>query len=60
MEGGVAELRADFHEEGIPLQVLHGGEIDVGLLWAIPPGELTRLTIAQTGRYLLLEFPYRS
>jgi protein-tyrosine phosphatase len=30
------------------------------LLWSIPPGELARLTIAQTGRYLLLEFPYRS
>ena len=60
MEEGVAELRADFEEEGIPVQVLHGGEIDVGLLWAIPPGELARLTIAQTGRYLLLEFPYRS
>ena len=60
MEEGVAELRADFHKEGIPLQVLHGGEIDLGLLWAIPPGELARLTIAQTGRYLLLEFPYRS
>jgi protein-tyrosine phosphatase len=60
MEEGVAELRADFHEKGIPLQVLHGGEIDLDLLWAIPPGELARLTIAQTGRYLLLEFPYRS
>jgi protein-tyrosine phosphatase len=60
MEEGVAELRVDFHREGIPLQVLHGGEIDLGLLWAIPPGELARLTIAQTGRYLLLEFPYRS
>ena len=59
MEEGVAELRADFHEEGIPLQVLHGGEIDIGLLWAIPPEELARLTIAQTGRYVLLEFPYR-
>ena len=59
MEEGVAELRADFLEEGIPLQVLHGGEIDIGLLWAIPPEELARLTIAQTGRYVLLEFPYR-
>lgn len=60
MEKGVAQLRADFHREDIPLQVLHGGEIDLLLLWAIPPEELARLTIAQTGRYLLLEFPYRS
>jgi protein-tyrosine phosphatase len=59
MEEGVAELRADFHEQGIRLQVLHGGEIDLSLLWAIPADELVRLTIAQTGRYLLLEFPYR-
>jgi protein-tyrosine phosphatase len=60
MEEGVASLRADFEREGIPIQVLHGGEIDVGLLWAIPSAELARLTIAQTGRYLLLEFPYRT
>ena len=59
MEEGVAQLREDFVEQGIPVQVLHGGEIDIGLLWAIPTDELRRLTIAQTGRYLLLEFPYR-
>jgi protein-tyrosine phosphatase len=59
MENGVAELRADFVEQGIPVDVLHGGEIDLGLLWALPPEELRRLTLAQTGRYLLLEMPYR-
>ena len=59
MEEAVAELRADFAEQRIPVEVLHGAEIDLGLLWAIPPTELRRLTIAQTGRYLLLEFPYR-
>jgi protein-tyrosine phosphatase len=32
MENGVARLRADFHAEGVPLQVLHGGEIDLSLL----------------------------
>jgi len=60
MEWGVDELRLDFEEQGIPVQVLYGAEIDLGLLWQIPREELTRLTIAQTGRYLLLEFPYRS
>ncbi len=60
MEWGVDQLRVDFEEEGIPVQVLYGAEIDLGLLWQIPREELTRLTIAQTGRYLLLEFPYRS
>src|SRR5207302_5174179 len=59
MEAGVDELRQDFAEQGIPVEVLPGGEIDLGLLWAIPPEELRRLTLAQTGRYLLLEFPYR-
>ena len=59
MEEAVAELRADFAEQGIPVEVLHGAEIDLSLLWAIPAVELRRLTIAQTGRYLLLEFPYR-
>jgi protein-tyrosine phosphatase len=59
MEGAVAEVRADFAEQGIPVEVVHGAEIDLSLLWAIPPQELHRLTLAQTGRYLLLEFPYR-
>lgn len=60
MEWGVDELRVDFEEEGIPVQLFYGAEVDLGLLWQIPREELTRLTIAQTGRYLLLEFPYRS
>ena len=59
MEEAVAEVRADFADRSIPVEVLHGAEIDLSLLWAIPPVELRRLTIAQTGRYLLLEFPYR-
>jgi protein-tyrosine phosphatase len=59
MEEGVAELRADFAAQGIPVQVLPGAEVDIGILWAIPQEELRRLTLAQTGRYLLLEMPYR-
>jgi protein-tyrosine phosphatase len=59
MEAGVAELRAQLLEEGIPVQIVHGGELDIGLLWAVPREELPRFTIAQTGRYLLVEFPYR-
>ncbi len=59
MEEAVALVRDDFAIHGIPVEVLHGAEIDLGILWAIPPEELRRLTIAQTGRYLLLEFPYR-
>lgn len=59
MEEAVAELRDDFAEQGIPVEVLCGGEIALDLLWVIPPEELRRFTIAQTGRYLLLEVPYR-
>jgi protein-tyrosine phosphatase len=59
MEEAVAVVQADFAAQGIPVEVLPGAEIDLSILWAIPPEELHRLTIAQTGRYLLLEFPYR-
>jgi protein-tyrosine phosphatase len=59
MEQGVEALRADFAEQRIAIQVLHGGEIELGRLWEIPRDELVRMTLAQTGRYLLLEFPYR-
>lgn len=59
MEHRVAELRADLAREGIPVEIFHGGEIDLGLLWEIPQDDLHRLTLAQTGRYLLVEFPYR-
>ena len=58
MERGVAELRADFLEADIPLRVLHGGEVALERLADLEPEELQRFTIAQTGRYLLLETPY--
>lgn len=59
MEDAVAELREDFAQHGVPVEVVHGAEVALDLLWAIPPQDLSRLTIAQTGRYLLLEVPYR-
>lgn len=59
MELGVAELRRDFANEGIAVEVLHGAEIELGRLWEIPREELVRLSLGQTGRYVLLEFPYR-
>lgn len=60
MERGVAALRADFEEQEIPIRVSHGGEVDAGLLWQLPRDALLRFTLAQTGRYLLLEVPYRA
>src|SRR5438477_11556622 len=59
IEDAVAELRDDFAEQGIPVEVLHGAEVALDLLWMIPPEDLHRFTIAQNGRYLLLEVPYR-
>lgn len=59
MEFAVDELRYDLTVQGIEIEVLHGGEIALGALFAIPPAQLRRFTLAQTGRYLLLECPYR-
>lgn len=59
MEAGVAVLRAAVEGAGLPVEILHGGEVDVDRLWQLSPDELRRFTIAQTGRYLLIETPYR-
>ncbi|HEX2045127.1 MAG TPA: CpsB/CapC family capsule biosynthesis tyrosine phosphatase [Gaiellaceae bacterium] len=59
MEARVAELRADFAEQGIALQILHGGEVDLSFGSSLSSGELRRFTLAQNERHLLLEFPYR-
>ena len=59
MEAGVSELRQDFAAQEIAVEILPGGEVDLSRLWEISGDELARLTLAQTGRYLLVEFPYR-
>jgi protein-tyrosine phosphatase len=51
-------LREDFLAEGIDVEVLPGGEIDLGMLASLDDDGLRRFTLAQSGRYLLLEFPY--
>jgi protein-tyrosine phosphatase len=58
MERRVLELRDDFAAQGIAIEVLHGGEIDLEMLINREPAELRRFTLAQSGRYLLVEFPY--
>jgi protein-tyrosine phosphatase len=58
MERGVAGLRDELARAGIPLEVLPGGEIALERLARIEPDELVRFTLAQIGRYLLIEFPY--
>jgi protein-tyrosine phosphatase len=52
-------VRAELAAAGVGLEVLAGGELDVAWLWELAPAELQRFTIAQTGRYLLVETPYR-
>jgi protein-tyrosine phosphatase len=59
MERGVTRLREDFLAEGIDVEVLPGGEVDLGMLASLDDDGLRRFTLAQSGRYLLLEFPYR-
>jgi protein-tyrosine phosphatase len=58
MVRGVSLLRADFEREGIAMQVLTGGELDLDRLWQLDPGEVRRFTLAATGRWLLVEMPY--
>lgn len=58
MERGVSRLREDFLAEGIDVEVLPGGEIDLGMLASLDDDGLRRFTLAQSGRYLLVEFPY--
>jgi protein-tyrosine phosphatase len=58
MEQGVLRLREDFVEQGIHVDVLHGGEIDLGSLGSLDDDDLRRFSLARSQRYLLLEFPY--
>src|SRR5207237_9434207 len=59
MERGVAALRADFEEQGIPVQVVHGGEVSLERLWELSDDDVVRFTYGQHGRSLLVETPYR-
>lgn len=58
MERGVAELRGDFARAGISLEVVHGGEIALERLADLDADDLRRFSLAQTGKYVLLECPY--
>lgn len=58
MERGVLMLREDFLDEGIQVEVLHGGELDLVMLEALDEDDLRRFSLARSERYVLLEFPY--
>jgi protein-tyrosine phosphatase len=57
MERGVERLRADFEREGIPIEVLCGGEIAFDRVDALDDDELQRFALARA-RHVLVEFPY--
>jgi protein-tyrosine phosphatase len=59
MEAGVAELRVAVGRAGIPIEILHGGELELARIRELSRAELGRFTIAQNGAYVLVEFPYR-
>ena len=58
MEAGVEALRRHFAEAGVGVEVLVGGEVALDRLERLPAEDVSRFTLAGTGRYLLVEFPY--
>jgi len=42
MEAEVAALRSDFSEQGIPIDILHGGEVDLQAMRALSQDDLRR------------------
>jgi len=54
----VDALREALDEEGIPLTLLPGAEIAVDRIERLGARELSRLTLAGSGRYVLVETPY--
>lgn len=57
---GVEELSAACHRQGLDLKILAGGDVRLvpELLDAVDKGEV--LTLAETGKYLLLELPLQT
>jgi len=58
MRLAVDALRKALGEEGIPLTLLPGAEIAVDRIERLGARELSRLTLAGSGRYVLVETPY--
>jgi protein-tyrosine phosphatase len=58
MESAVTALRGVLRAAGIPVEILPGGEIALDRLDRLDRDELLRFSLAQSRRYLLIEFPY--
>jgi protein-tyrosine phosphatase len=57
MEEAVAELNSDLATNEIDLEILPGGEVDLEWLTTMSEDDQRRFSIAQNGRYLLVELP---
>jgi protein-tyrosine phosphatase len=57
MEEAVAELNSDLVANEIDLEVIPGGEVDLEWLSTMSEDDRRRFSIAQNGRYLLVELP---
>ena len=58
MEAAVGALRAELRAAGIAVEILPGAEIALDRLDTLDRDELRRFSLAQSRRYLLIEFPY--
>lgn len=58
MEAGVDSVRRRLAETGVRVEVLTGGEVSLDRLERLAPEQLARFSLAGSGRYLLVEFPY--
>jgi protein-tyrosine phosphatase len=58
MEAAVGALRQNLRVADIAVDILPGGEIALDRLSLLDREDLLRFSLAQSGRYLLVEFPY--
>jgi protein-tyrosine phosphatase len=58
MEAAVGALRAELRAAGVAVEILPGAEIALDRLDTLDRDELRRFSLAQSRRYLLIEFPY--
>jgi protein-tyrosine phosphatase len=60
MAAGVEQVRELVAREAIAVSIVTGGEVALERLERLPPEDVQAFTLAGTGRYLLVEFPYYS
>lgn len=58
MRAGVEELRGELAGEGVPLELVTGGEVALDRIDALSDDDLRAFGLGGNPRYLLVEFPY--